>query len=113
MEWLKKVPTPITVTVISATVILLLAVLGGFVALTFADKPTDDYWVFVNRVANLLTFPLTALAAGGAVSAAKSAGQAAEQTNGHLADKDAEIASLRAHLATALRRPADPGGPNG
>lgn len=113
MEWLRRVPTPVVVTLVVMTGLLLLAVLGGFVALSWAGKPTEDYWVFINRMANLLTFPLAAVGAAGGISAARSANQAAEQTNGHLAEKDTEIAELRGQLAAVLRQPYRPGGPNG
>lgn len=99
MEWLKKAPTPVVITLIVVCALLLLATLGGFVALTYAGKPTDDYWMFVSRVANIVTVPLAALAAGGAVSAARSANQAADQTNGHLSDKEREIRMLRGELS--------------
>lgn len=107
MDWIRKAPTAVVVSIIVVVGVTILAVLGGFVALELTDRGTDDYWVFVSRFANLITVPLTGLAAAGSVAAWKSSSKAEDNTNGHLSDKDDEIRQLRAQIIQlrALNRP--------
>lgn len=82
MDWLKKAPTALVVTLIIVTGVLVLGVLAGYVVLSYTGQPTDDYTRFINTIANLLGIPLISTAVIASVSAAKSASKAEQQTNG-------------------------------
>lgn len=98
MDWFRKAP-PALIALVGALVgVTVLALIGGFVALSIAGQPTDDYRAFINTLMNGVLLVLGGISALGGAAAAKSAGQAAEQTNGHLAAKDAEIADLKAQI---------------
>lgn len=99
MNWLKKAPTSVIVAVVLVCGVGVLAVLGGFVALEIAGKPTDDYRAFINTIANLIMLPLGGIAAVGAVAGARASSNAEDNTNGTLTAKDQEIADLKAQLA--------------
>lgn len=110
MDWLKKAPTAVVVTVILVCGVAVLAVLGGFVALEVAGKPTDDYRAFINTIANLVVLPLAGVGTIAATSAARSASNAEENTNGNLTALQAEVKRLSVILAG---RPSEQEGPNG
>lgn len=99
MGWIKKAPTSVIVTVIIVCGIGTLALLGGFVALEYAGRPTDDYRTFVNTLFNAVTFLLVGTGTVASISAARSASNAEDQTNGALTAKDEEITQLRRLLA--------------
>lgn len=82
MEWFKKAPTGLVVTLVVTTGVVLLGVLTGYVVLSSTGQPTDDYIKFINTIANLLGLPLLSTAVIASVAAAKSASKAEEQTNG-------------------------------
>lgn len=98
MEWLKKAPTSVVVAVLIVCVVGVLGVVGGFVALSLAGVPTDDYRAFVNTLANLLIYPLLGLGTLGSVVAARSASRAEDNSNGKLTALEQENAVLRAQL---------------
>lgn len=98
MDWLKKAPTPVIVSVILTVAVMILGSLGGFIALAWAGKPTDDYRAFINTLANLITVPMTGGALWFAAAGARSASSAEDNTNGALGHKDAEIRDLNARL---------------
>jgi hypothetical protein len=101
MQWLKKAPTSVVVTVVIVCGLGLFAVLAGFVALTIADKPTDEYRQFINTLANLIMLPIGGLSAVAAVSAARSSSNTEDQTNGALTAKSAEIADAAVQRTVA------------
>jgi hypothetical protein len=99
MGWIRKAPTPVIVAVIIVCGLGTLALLGGFVALEYAGRPTDDYRAFVNTLFNAVTFLLVGTGTVASISAARSASNAEDQTNGQLSAKDAEILELRRRLS--------------
>jgi hypothetical protein len=84
MEWLKKVPIPVMVTFTIVGGFIMLGVVGGYIALSLAQLPTDDFTRFVNTLLNFVLLPISILGTSASVSAARSAGKAEEQTNGNL-----------------------------
>lgn len=98
MEWLKKAPPTVLIVVIIVGGLGFLGLVGGFVALDLAGQDTADYRTFVNTLANLIMLPLTGLGTVAAVTAARSASRAEDQTNGQLSARDAKIAELHAAL---------------
>jgi hypothetical protein len=82
MEWLKKVPTSLAITLIIMGGIVTMVVLGGYVALSLAGLPTDDFTRFVNTLMNFVLIPISILGTTASVAAARSAGKAEEHTNG-------------------------------
>lgn len=103
MNWIKKAPTAVLVAAIGAGVVVTLAFLAGFVVLTLNGQSTTEYRGLVNLAMNAVTVFLGAIAAVGATSAAKSASNAEDQTNGTLTAKDVEIHDLRRQLDYARR----------
>ena len=99
MEWLKKAPTPVVVTVIITCGFLTLGVLGSYVALTVTGSDTLEFRRWISSVGQLLVYPLLGVTTLASVTAARSASRAEDQTNGHLDAKDAEIAALRTRVA--------------
>ncbi len=99
MNWIRKAPTAVLVASIAAAVIVVLGFLAGFVILTLNDQDTAEYRGLVNLAMNAVTVLLGAITAVGATSAARSASNAEEQSNGTLTAKDREIAGLRRDLA--------------
>lgn len=100
MDWLKKAPTAVAVAMIIMCGVIALGVLAAFVILTLSGEDTSDFRMWINTVGQIVVFPLLGITVVGTAAAAKSAGQAADQTNGHLTEKDAEIERLRAHIAS-------------
>lgn len=98
VDWLKKAPTSVVITVALVCVVGVLGVLGGFVALSIAGQPTDDYRAFINTLANLLVYPLLGVGTLGSIVAAKSASKAEDNSNGKLTALQEENAALRAQL---------------
>lgn len=99
MDWLKKAPTAVVVSVVLVCGVAVLAVLGGFVALEIAGKPTDDYRGFINTIANLIILPLAGVGTIAATSAARSASKAEDNTNGTLTALNAQVKHLEGQVA--------------
>jgi hypothetical protein len=112
MNWLKKAPTAITVTVIIMCGLVALAVLASFVVLSVTGTDTTEFRQWINTVGQILVFPLLGTTAVASVAAARSSSAAEDQTNGTLTAKDAEIELLKARLsgreADAAPRPTSP-----
>lgn len=104
VEWLKKAPTALIVTLLVVVGVATLAYLAGYVFLTANGVDTTDYRALLNTAFNYVTVLLGATSTAAAVSAARSANKADKQTNGHLAAKDEELAGLRERLAAAERQ---------
>jgi fructose-specific phosphotransferase system IIC component len=101
VEWLKKAPTGVVVTVIITCGVIVLGLLGTYVALTLDGADTTEFRQWINTLGQILVYPFLGVGTLAAISAAKSANKADEQTNGHLTAKDEELADLRAQLAAA------------
>lgn len=99
MDWLKKAPTAVVVAVVCVCGVVALGVLAAFVVLSLQGVDTTEFRQWVNTIGQLLVYPFLGAGTIAAVSAAKSAQKAEENTNGHLAEKDAEIRSLRSKIA--------------
>lgn len=108
VNWIRKTPTAVLVSAIVAGVVLTLGFLAGFVYLTVKGEDTTEYRGLVNLAMNAVTVLLGAIAAVGASSAARSASNAEEQTNGQLTTRDETIADLerqvQAYRDAAIRR---------
>lgn len=108
VEWLKKAPAYVTVTVIICCFVTIALVLGGFIILSVTGQDTTEYRSFVNTLANLLLFPFVGVGTVAAVSAARSASRAEDQTNGQLTNRDQHIAELQQQIQRAGLRPVPP-----
>lgn len=106
MDWLRKAPTPVVVSVVIVCGVIALGVLGSFVALTVTGSDTSEFRMWINTIGQLFVYPLLGVTTLASVQAARSASKAEDQTNGHLEAKDEEIRRLRAQLAA---RPPAPG----
>jgi formate/nitrite transporter FocA (FNT family) len=94
MNWIKKAPTAVLVSAIGGGALITLGFLAGFVVLTLNGQDTTEYRGLVNLAMNAVTVFLGVITAVGATSAAKSASNAEEQTNGTLTARDETIAAL-------------------
>lgn len=99
MNWLKKAPTGLVITVLIVFGAVTIAYLGGFVYLTANDKPTSEYTALLNSTMNWITIALGGTAAVASVQAARSASNAEDNTNGALSAKTAEIADAAVQRA--------------
>lgn len=99
MGWIKKAPTSVVITAIIVGGLLPLAAIVGFVVLEITGSSTTDYRAFLNLLMNGAILALSGAGAVGGISAARSASNAEDQTNGQLHAKDREIAELRRRLA--------------
>lgn len=107
MDWLKKAPTAVTVTVIVVCGLLALGVVGAYVALTLAGADTAEFRQWVQTIGQLLVYPLLGTTAVASVAAARSASAAEDQTNGTLTAKDDKIAELQTKLDAANKAGTD------
>lgn len=98
MDWLKKAPTTVVITVIIVCGFVALGVLGSFVALTLAGEDTAEFRMWINTIGQICVYPLLGVSTVAAVSAARSASRAEDQTNGKLTERDDKIDALRAEL---------------
>lgn len=72
MNWLKKTPTALLITIIIVVAVSSLAYLGGFIYLTAEGKDTTEYRALLNTVTNWVTLLLVGTGTAASVSAARS-----------------------------------------
>ncbi len=101
MGWIKKAPTAVIVTVVIMGGLLPVVAIVGFVALEMSGSSTTEYRAFLNLLMNGAILALSGAGAIGGISAARSASNAEDQTNGQLTAKETELAELRRQLAYA------------
>lgn len=99
MDWLKKAPTAVVVTLIAMVTLIVLGVLGSFVTLQLNGQDTTELRQWISALGIPLITSLLGINTVASVQAAKSASAAEDQTNGQLTARDAEIADLRKRLA--------------
>lgn len=102
MDWLRKAPTSVTITVIITCGLLAGGVLAAFVVLALNGADTTELRQWINTIGQILVFPLLGTTAVASISAARSSSRADDQTNGQLAARDQKIASLE-HQIRSLR----------
>lgn len=103
MNWLKKAPTPVIVAVVIMCGVLALGVLAAFVVLTLQGVDTTEFRQWINTIGQILVYPFLGVSTLAAVSGARSAKAAEENTNGHLAEKDQKIETLQRQVNDARR----------
>jgi hypothetical protein len=81
VDWIKKAPTSLLITMTITVGFIVLGTLGGFIYLTAIGVDTTEFRTFINTVANIIALPLLGLTGVASVSAAKSASKAEDQTN--------------------------------
>lgn len=84
VEWLKKAPTGVVVSIIAVVGLLMVVTIGGFVWLTAIGADTAEFRMFINTLLNSVGLPLAGIGAIGGISAARSASKVEERTNGGL-----------------------------
>jgi hypothetical protein len=94
MEWLKKAPTSVTITVVVTCGLLIAVLVASFVVLELEGADTEGFRSWVNTLGTLLGFPLMGTAAVAGIAAARSSSRAEDQTNGQLHDRDDRIRQL-------------------
>jgi fructose-specific phosphotransferase system IIC component len=103
MEWLKKAPTAVTVTVILVCGLLALSIVGAYVVLTINGADTTEFRQWVQTIGQLLVYPLLGTTAVASVAAARSSSKAEDNTNGNLTALQNEVRELREQIARAPR----------
>lgn len=101
MDWLRKAPTALIVTLLVVIGVASVAYLGGYVYLSANGVDTADYRSLLNTSFNYLGILLGATTTVASVSAAKSSSKAEDQTNGQLTALREENDRLKARLAAA------------
>lgn len=107
MDWLKKAPTSVVITVIITCGFLAALVIGAFVLLQLQGADTTEFRQWVQTLVPLLTLPLVGTATVAGISAAKSAAKADAQTNGQLHARDQKLQEAEEHrdrLEAEIRR---------
>lgn len=98
MEWLRKAPTSVTITVVITCGLLALGVLGVYLTLSLQGADTTEFRQWVNTLGQILVFPLLGVTTVASLAAARASSRTEEQTNGELHQRDDNIAALRAQL---------------
>lgn len=98
VEWLKKAPTAVVVSMIVVCGVLALGVLGTFALLSINGVDTTEFRQWINTVGQLIVFPLLGISTVASVTAARSASNAEDQTNGQLTARDEKIEELSRRL---------------
>jgi hypothetical protein len=98
MDWIKKAPTAVVVTMIIVCGFVAVSVFASYVILTLQGADTAEFRQWINTLGQIMVFPLLGVSTVAAVSAAKSASKAEEQTNGHLTRVTDENIALRDQL---------------
>jgi hypothetical protein len=98
MDWLKKAPTALVVTMLVTILVATVAYLGGYVYLSANGVDTTDYRGLLNSAFNYAGILLGATTTVASVAAAKSSSKTEEQTNGNLTALQNEVKELRALL---------------
>lgn len=101
MEWLRKAPTAVVVTVIVVCGVIALGVLGAFVMLSLNGADTTELRQWVQTIGITVILPLLGVNTLASVAGARSSSNAEDNTNGIHAQKDAQIARLTAELRDA------------
>jgi predicted permease len=101
VDWLKKAPNSIIITMIIVCGFLAAMVVLSFVLLQLNGQDTTQFRQWVQTLGQILVYPFLGITATASIQAARSSSNAEDQTNGQLAARDAEIARLRAQV-TAL-----------
>lgn len=98
MNWVRKAPTALVVAIVIVVGLASIAYLAGYVYLTATGADTTDYRGLLNTTFNFVMLLLGGTATVASVSAARSASNAEDNTNGELTARDARIAELEAQL---------------
>jgi hypothetical protein len=101
MDWIKKAPTALIVAIVVVVGVVSVSYIGGFVWLTVEGKDTAEYSRLINSAANMLMLLLGGTTAVASVSAARSASNAEDNTNGK---SDAERQAIADAAAEATVR---------
>jgi hypothetical protein len=107
MDWLKKAPTAVTVTVIIVCGALAAALVAAFVVLSINGEDTTEFRQWVQTIGQLLVYPLLGTTAVASVAAARSSSRAEDNSNGSLTARDDLIsrqAAVIEHHENTLRR---------
>lgn len=99
MDWLKKAPTAIVVTMIIVVGFLVLGVLGAFVILQLNGADTTELRQWISAIGIPLIGSLLGINTVASIAGARSASNAEDQTNGQLTARDDRIAALEAQVA--------------
>jgi type IV secretory pathway VirB10-like protein len=98
MDWLRKAPTALVVTLVSAVALATIAYLVGYVYLEANGADTTGYRALLNTAFNYLTVLFGAATTAASVSAARSSSKAEDNTNGTLTALRDEVRGLQQQL---------------
>ena len=101
VDWLKKAPTAVVVTLIIVMGLLAAAVIGAFVVLQINGQDTAPLRQWITAIGTPLISLLLGVNTVASVQSARSASNAEDQTNGQLTSRDARIAQLEGVVRSA------------
>lgn len=101
MDWLRKAPTAVVVTVVIVCGMLGLGVLAAFVLLSINGTDTTELRQWIQTIGITVILPLLGVNTLASVVGARSSSNAEDNTNGIHAAKDAKIAALTDELRRA------------
>lgn len=99
MDWLRKAPTTLIITMAIVIGVATVAYLGGYVYLTANGADTTGYRSLLNTAFNYAGILFGATTTVASVAAAKSSSKTEDQTNGNLTALQNEVKQLRATIA--------------
>lgn len=98
MEWLRKAPTAVVITIVIMCGVLALGVLGVYLTLSLQGADTVEFRQWVQTLGQILVFPLLGVTTVASLAAARASSRTEEQSNGELHRRDDNIAALRAQI---------------
>jgi hypothetical protein len=101
VDWLKKAPTAVVITLIIVLGMLVFGVLAAFVILQLRGVDTAPLRQWISAVGIPLISLLMGVNTVASVQSARSASNAEDQTNGQLTSRDARIAQLEGVVRAA------------
>lgn len=99
MEWLRKAPTVVLITIIIVCGVITLGVLAAFVILSIQGVDTAELRQWIQTVGILLVTTMTGGTLATGLVSARSSSRAEDNTNGNLTRKDDRIEALDARVA--------------
>lgn len=104
MRWLSKAPTSVVITMILTVGLVSVVIIGAFVWLSLAGIDTTELRQWIVSIGVPAIGALLGVNTAATISAARSASNAEDQTNGHLEAKDIIITSQAATIASLRRQ---------
>ena len=107
IDFLKRAPASVVITVTATVGIIILSVIIGFTVLSALGADTTEFSRFANSLMNAVGLVISAGGGLAAVAAARTSARTEDQTNGVLSKRVPDVAEQAADRAIAKMRDAD------